>query len=93
MIKSFKDRETERLFRSGQSRRIGADLQHRAMLRLRRVDLAERIEDLLEPPSHMLEKLSGDRQGSWSIRVNRQWRICFRWQDGHAWDVEMIDYH
>jgi toxin HigB-1 len=93
MIKTFRDKETERLFRSGQSRQIGADIRRRAMLRLRRIDLAERIEDLLEPPSHMLEKLAGDRQGQWSIRVNQQWRICFQWRDGHAWNVEPIDYH
>jgi toxin HigB-1 len=93
VIKSFKDKETERLFRSGHSRSVGANIERQAMLRLRRVDMAQHINDLREPPSHHLEKLKGDLEGEWSIRINLQWRICFRWQDGHAWDVTIIDYH
>lgn len=93
MIRSFKDSDTERLFHSGRSRYLPPDIQQRAILRLRRIDVTRQIEDLREPPSHRLEKLSGDRAGQWSIRINQQWRVCFRWEDGHAWDLEVVDYH
>ena len=93
MIKSFADRDTERLFGRRSVRRLPADL-HRTMLRkLVAVDAAEAIDDLRVPPGNRLEKLKGDRAGQYSIRVNGQWRICFRWKDGDASDVEIVDYH
>ena len=87
MIKSFADRDTERLFHRERVRRYPAALQ-RPMLRK-----LEALEDLRVPPGNRLERLKGDRAGQHSIRVNDQWRICFRWVDGNAHDVEIVDYH
>lgn len=93
MIQSFADRDTERLFEREPVRRFPAAL-HRAMLRkLGLVDAAEHLDDLRVPPGNPLEKLKGDRAGQHSIRVNDQWRICFRWKDGNAYDVQIVDYH
>ena len=93
MIKSFADRDTEALFGRAPVRRFPAEL-HRLMLRkLVAVDAAERLDDLRVPPGNRLEKLRGDRAGQHSIRVNDQWRVCFRWHDGDAHDVELVDYH
>jgi len=63
------------------------------LARLELLEAIRAVEDLRLPPSNRLEKLSGDRAGQWSIRVNRQWRLCFDWRDGHAWNVELVDYH
>ena len=93
MIKSFADRDTERLFGRERVRHFPAAL-HRVMLRkLVAVDAAERLDDLRVPPGNRLEKLHGDRAGRYSIRVNDQWRVCFRWMDGDAYEVELVDYH
>jgi len=93
VIQSFADRDTERLFQREPVRRFPAEL-HRTMLRkLGLVDAAEQLEDLRLPPGNRLEKLKGDRAGQHSIRVNDQWRICFRWNDGNAYDVQLVDYH
>ena len=93
MIRSFADRETERLFARIPVRRFPAEL-HRVMLRkLVQVDAAERLDDLRIPPGNRLEPLKGDRKGQHSIRVNDKWRICFRWDDGDAHEVEIVDYH
>ena len=93
MIQSFADRDTERLFQRERVRRFPAEL-HRTMLRkLGLVDAAEQLADLRIPPGHRLEKLKGDRAGQHSIRINDQWRICFRWKDGNAFEVEIVDYH
>jgi proteic killer suppression protein len=93
MIKSFADRDTERLFDRERVRRYPAEL-HRTMLRkLVAIDAAPTLEDLSVPPGNRLEKLRGDRAGQHSIRVNDQWRICFWWKDGDAFDVELVDYH
>lgn len=93
MIKSFADRETERLFARNPGRRLPPDL-HRVMLRkLVQLGAADRLDDLRIPPGNRLEALKHDRQGQHSIRVNDQWRICFRWSDGDAYDVEIVDYH
>ena len=93
MIKSFADRDTDRLFGRERVRRFPAAL-HRVMLRkLVSVDAAERLDDLRVPPGNRLEKLHGDRAGQYSIRVNDQWRVCFRWADGDAYEVELVDYH
>ena len=93
MIQSFADRDTERLFRRERVRQFPAEL-HRPMLRkLGLVDAAEQLEDLRIPPGNRLERLKGDRAGQHSIRINDQWRICFRWKDGNAFEVEIVDYH
>ena len=93
MIKSFRDKETERLFQRHFSRRFHAKLHQIAWRKLALLDSAERLDDLLVPPGNRLEKLSGKREGQYSIRINNQWRICFRWQEGDAYDVEITDYH
>lgn len=93
MIQSFADRSSERLFARERVRGFPAEL-HRAMLKkLVMLDAAERLEDLRVPPGNRLEKLSHDRVGQHSIRINDQWRICFRWKEGNAYDVEIVDYH
>ena len=93
MSHNFADRDTERLFQRAPVRRFPAEL-HRVMLRkLGVLDAAEQLEDLRAPPGNRLEKLKGDRAGEHSIRVNDQWRICFRWKDGNAYDVALVDYH
>lgn len=93
MIRSFADTETERFFATGKSRRLPADIRRRTVMRLTQLDAATRIDDLRLPPSNRLEGLSGDRLGYWSIRINDQWRLCFRFTDGDAFDVEIVDYH
>lgn len=93
MIRSFADKETERLFATGKTRRFPQDIVRRALSRLGYLDLATCAEDLREPLSNRLEALSGDRTGQWSIRINDQWRLCFRFDSGHAFDVEIVDYH
>jgi proteic killer suppression protein len=93
MIRSFADRDTERLFARTPPRRWPTTL-HRIMLRkLLMLDAAQALEDLRIPPGNRLEKLRGDRAGQHSIRINDQWRLCFRWRDGGAHDVEIVDYH
>ena len=93
MIKSFRDRETEKVFGRRFSRRLPAALHRAAWRKLAMLDAAEQLSDLRVPPGNRLEKLSGDREGQHSIRINQQWRICFRWHEGHAYDVEIADYH
>lgn len=93
MIKSFRDRDTERLFARHPTRRFGVDVQRVALRKLRMLDAADRLDDLRVPPGNRLELLRGDRQGQHSIRINDQWRICFRWRGGDAHDVEIVDYH
>lgn len=93
MIRGFRDREAENLFSGERSRRLPADVQRTAQRKLAMLDAAEGLQDLAVPPGNRLEKLTGDREGQHSIRINDQWRICFRWEDGHAYDVEIVDYH
>jgi proteic killer suppression protein len=93
MIKSYRDKETRKLASGKTSRRIPQDIHRRARMRLQRIDAAVSLEDLRVPPSHHLEALSGKRRGQHSIRINDQWRICFEWRDGHAYEVEIVDYH
>ncbi|WP_168077976.1 type II toxin-antitoxin system RelE/ParE family toxin [Caulobacter sp. SSI4214] len=93
MIVSFADRETERVWEGGRSRRLPGDIQATAMRRLRSLDAAEHLDDLRLPPGNRLEALLGDRLGQHSMRINQQWRLCFRWSGGHAYDVEICDYH
>ena len=93
MIRSFADHDTARLFAREQPRRFPVDLQRTMLRKLVQVDAAERLDDLRIPPANRLEKLRGDRAGQFSIRINERWRICFRWRDGDAHDVEIVDYH
>lgn len=93
MIRNFADKETERLFATGKTRKLPQSIVRRAVTRLAYLDRAASPDDLREPLSNRLELLSGDRAGQWSIRTNDQWRLCFRFADGHASDVEIVDYH
>jgi proteic killer suppression protein len=93
MIRSFRDRKTEEVFRRERVRTLHPDVQRLAQRKLAILDAAESLQDLRVPPGNRLERLSADRAGQHSIRVNDQWRICFRWKDGDALDVEIVDYH
>lgn len=93
MIKSFRNKETERLFLRHFSRRFPANLHRIAWRKLALLDAAERLDELRVPPGNRLEKLSGEREGTYSIRINDQWRVCFRWHEGDAYEVEITDYH
>lgn len=93
MIRSFADEETEKVFRRERSRRLPPDVQRRAHRKLLLVHAAERLDDLRVPQGNRLERLKGGREGQHSIRVNDQWRICFRWAGGDAFEVEIADYH
>jgi proteic killer suppression protein len=93
MIKSFRCKETEKFFQRQRSARFHADVHRIALRKLLLLDAAEKLEDLRIPPGNRLEKLTGNRQGQHTIRINDQWRICFRWSEGDAYDVEIVDYH
>ncbi len=93
MIRNFKDREAEKVFQRDFSRKLPQDIQTRAFRKLRMLNRAESLDDLRIPPNNRLERLHGQREGQYSIRINRQWRICFEWQDGDAFNVEIVDYH
>lgn len=93
VILSFADRETERIWAGRRSRRFPSDLQDAALRKLRLLNVSGRLEDLRIPPGNRLEALKGDRKGEHAIGINDQWRICFRWVDGGAEDVEIVDYH
>ncbi len=93
MISSFQDRETEKIFRRQFSRQLPQDIQRNARRKLEVLDAAETLKDLRLPPANRLEKLSGDREGQYSIRINDQWRVCFTWREGNAYRVEIVDYH
>ena len=93
MIRGFTDRDTARLWAREPVRRYPPALRRVMLRKLGHVDAAVRLDDLRFPPGNRLEKLHGDRAGQHSIRVNDQWRVCFRWIDGHAHEVELVDYH
>lgn len=93
MIKTFADKQTAAIFAGYEVRRLPKAIQTGARRKLVLMDSAAGLESLRVPPGNRLERLKGDRAGRWSIRVNNQWHICFRWQDGHAWEVEIVDYH
>ena len=93
MERRFRNRDAERLFRGLHVRSLPADIQRRARMRLQRVVTAAALSDLRLPPSHRLEALAGDRRGQYSIRINDQWRVCFRWTGEGATDIEVTDYH
>ena len=93
MIKSFADRHTQLVYVSGKSRRFPPTIVRRAIRKLEYIDLAASLDDLKTPPSNRLHSLEKDRKGLYSIAINDQWRICFRFADGDAYDVEITDYH
>ena len=93
MIRSFRDREPERIYQRTQSRKLPIDIQQSALRKLRMLNRSSTLGDLRVPPANRLEKLRGARAGQYSIRINDQWRICFTWQNGDAYNVEIIDYH
>ena len=93
MIQSFRDKDTENVFARQRVKRYSLAIQKLAQRKLNLIDGADSIEDPRVPPGNRLDKLSGNRQGQYSIRINRQWRICFHWQAGQASDVEIVDYH
>lgn len=93
MIRSFADRDTEFVFNRDRCRKFSAEVQRAALRKLLLLDAAESLDDLCVPPGNRLEKLRGDREGQHSIRVNDQWRICFRWDSGDAEQVEVVDCH
>jgi proteic killer suppression protein len=93
MIRSFRDEQTERLFERVPVKKIARPLQRVALRKLILLEAAVSLDDLRVPPGNRLEKLKGDRTGQYSIRINDQWRICFEWSDGDAYEVEIADYH
>ncbi|MDZ7751830.1 MAG: type II toxin-antitoxin system RelE/ParE family toxin [Gammaproteobacteria bacterium] len=93
MIKDFRDKETRKVWQGAVSRRLPVEIQSVARRKLRMLNNAESLDDLRIPPANRLEALRGNRRGRYSIRINAQWRICFRWQSSHALEVEIVDYH
>ena len=93
MIKSFRCKETEKIFNCEFSRKLPSDIQQIALRKLNYLHAAKNLKDLMIPPSNFLEGLTGDRKGQHSIRINKQWRICFVWRGEDAYNVEITDYH
>jgi proteic killer suppression protein len=93
MLRSFRDKDTEAVWLRQRSRRLDTPTQRAAWRKLAMLDAAETLADLRVPPGNRLEKLTGDRAGQYSVRINKQWRICFRWSEGGPEDVEIVDYH
>ena len=93
MIKSFADKVTAAVFEGQFVRKLPHEIQAKARRQLKLIDATSKIEELRKPPGNRLEQLTGNRAGQWSIRINDQWRICFNWEDGHAADVGIVDYH
>ena len=93
MIKSFADKATAAVFDGRFVHRLPYEIQGIARRKLKLIDATSKIEELRVPPGNRLEPLGGNRAGQWSIRINDQWRICFSWENGHAGDVEIVDYH
>jgi proteic killer suppression protein len=93
MIKTFANKETAAVFANHKVRRFDINLLQIAQRKLAQLHRVQQVDELQIPPGNRLEKLSGKRAGQWSMRINNRWRICFVWRDGHAWDVEIVDYH
>jgi addiction module HigA family antidote len=93
MIRSFADKHTAAIFAGLEVRKLPKAMQDTARRKLKLIDSTSRLDGLRVPPGNRLEALKGRRGGQWSIRINDQWRICFRWKDNDAWDVEIVDYH
>jgi len=92
VIRSFRDKDTEGIFRQQRVRRL-QNIERIALRRLVQIDSASELRDLASPPANRLEALKGDRAGQYSVRINDRYRVCFRWKDGDAFDVEITDYH
>ena len=93
MIVSFSCKETEKIWQGVSSRKLPVDIQERTLRKLRQMEASANLDDLCIPPGNRLEALSGDRIGEYSIRITKQWRICFIWENGNAYNVEIVDYH
>lgn len=93
MIESFRCKETKRIWNGRRSPNFPENIQNRALRKLRQLDAAQNLDDLRNPPGNYLEALKGDRKGQYSIRIDRQWRLCFIWNQGNANEVEIVDYH
>ena len=93
MIRSFRSKDTQSVFLGEFVKGLDGRIQQRAREKLKYLDSAADLRDLMVPPANQLEALKGDRKGQYSIRINKQWRVCFKWQDGDAFDVEIVDYH
>lgn len=93
MIEGFSCKETEKIWNGGRSKKLPVEIQPRAFLRLRQLDASEIIDDLRIPPANRLESLSGNLKGFWSIRINQQWRLVFRWENGRSTEVRITDYY
>ena len=93
MIESFRCKETRKIWNGEFSKKFPADIQHAARRKLRMLNNSKTLNDLRVPPSNNLEQLKGNRKGHYSIRINDQWRICFKWESGNSYEVEIVDYH
>ena len=93
MIESFGDKETGKVWNREYSKKLPSEIQERALMKMQQLHASGDLKDLSIPVSNQLEALKGDRKGEYGIRINKQWRICFKWKDGHAFDVEIADYH
>lgn len=93
MIRNFKDKEAQKIFERQRSRKLPSDIQQVALRKLRMLNRVSNLQELRIPPANRLERLSSDRDGQYSIRINDQWRICFEWEDADAVNVEIVDYH
>jgi proteic killer suppression protein len=93
MIRSFGDRETELVWSGVRSRKLPGDIQNKALVKLTLLNRSANLDDLKIPPGNRLERLKGERRHQHSIRINGQWQICFEWREGHAYGVEIVDYH
>jgi proteic killer suppression protein len=93
VIKTFADNRTQELYITGKARRLPPEILSRAIRRLEQIDAASNLGDLAVPPSNRLHGLEGDRKGQYSVSINEKWRVCFRFEDGDAFDVEICDYH
>lgn len=93
MIANFKNKESEKIFNGIFSKKFPVNIQQKAKNKLEEINAAIKVEDLMIPPGNKLERLVGNRKGQYSIRINKKWRICFIFHNGHAYDVEILDYH
>jgi len=94
MIKTILDKDCERFFLTGKAPKwLPSEIRKRVVMRFRQLDLVQTVDELRMPPSNRLERLEGDRKDFWSIRINDQWRVCFRYEDGNVFDVAIVDYH
>ena len=93
MIRSFRSKDTQSVFLGEFVKGLDGRIQQRAREKLKYLDSVADLRDLMVPPANQFEALKGDRKGQYSIRINKQWRVCFKWQDGDAFDVEIVDYH